>query len=55
MSKGGWTAVQLKAALENWHLTFFINSHPPIYTLKIVIFGAVFGKILASYKRPLEI
>ena len=23
MSKGGWTAVQLKAALENWHLTLY--------------------------------
>ena len=31
-----------------------INAHPPILTLKIVIFGAVFGKILASYKRPSE-
>ena len=23
MSKGDWTAVQLKAALKHWHLTFF--------------------------------
>ena len=31
-----------------------INAHPPIWTLKIGIFGAFFGKILASYKRPSE-
>ena len=31
-----------------------INAHPPILTLKTVILGAIFGKILASYKRPSE-
>ena len=31
-----------------------INAHPPILTLNIVILGAIFGKILASYKRPSE-
>ena len=31
-----------------------INAHPPILMLKIVVLGAIFGKILASYKRPSE-
>ena len=26
MSTGGWTAVQLKAALKNWHLTLTFNN-----------------------------
>ena len=31
-----------------------INTHPPILTMKIVIFGTIFGKILASYKPSSE-
>ena len=39
-------------SLINTHA--LINTVPPIWTLKFVIFGASFGQILASYKRPSE-
>ena len=39
-------------SLINTHA--LINALPTIWTLKIVIFWAIFGKILASYKRPSE-